>query len=90
MLMAVKNNQGEKVQLKGVVRRILVLKLKKANETLMELMNVVMEIMSLEKIVKNPVPMKIMMVVKNNQVKLVQLRGVVRWMVGMKQKMIMS
>jgi hypothetical protein len=30
MLIAVKNNQGKKVQLRGVVRRILVLKLKKA------------------------------------------------------------
>jgi hypothetical protein len=29
MLMAVKNNQGKKVQLRGVVQRILVLKLKK-------------------------------------------------------------
>jgi hypothetical protein len=32
-------------------------------ETLMELMNVVMEIMSLEKIVKNPVPMKMIIMV---------------------------
>jgi hypothetical protein len=45
-----------------------------------------MEIMLLEKIVKNPVPIKIMMVVKNNQEKLVELRGVVRKMVVMKQK----
>jgi hypothetical protein len=88
--MAVKNNQGKKLQLRGVVRRILVLKLNKAKEMLMELMNAVMEIMSLEKIVKNPVPMKIMMVVKNNQGKLVELRGVVRRMVVMKQKKIMS
>jgi hypothetical protein len=42
--MAVKNNQGKKVQLRGVVRRILVLKLKTAKETLMELMNAVMDI----------------------------------------------
>ncbi len=83
MLMAVKKNQGKKVQLRGVVRRILVLKLKKAKEMLMELMDAVMEIMSLEKIVKNPVPMKIMMVVKNNQGKLVELRGVVRRVVVM-------
>jgi hypothetical protein len=61
MLMAAKNNQGKTVQLRGVVRRILVLKLKTAKETLMELMNTVMEIMSMEKIVKNPVPMKIIM-----------------------------
>ena len=47
----------------GVVRRILVLKLKTAKETLMELMNMVMEIMSLEKIVKNLVPMKIIIMV---------------------------
>jgi hypothetical protein len=86
MLMAVKNDQGKKVQLGGVMRRNLVLKLKKAKETLMELMNVVMEIMLLEKIVKNPVPMKIMMVVKNNQGKVVELRGVVRRMVVMKKK----
>ncbi len=52
MLMAVKNNQGKKVQLRGVVRRILVLKLKKAKEMFIELMNAVMEIMLLEKIVK--------------------------------------
>jgi hypothetical protein len=50
MMMAVKNNQGKKVQLKGVVRRILVLKLKTAKETLMEFMNALMEIMSLEKL----------------------------------------
>ncbi len=66
------------------------LKLKKAKETLIELMNVVMEIMLLEKIVNNPVPMKIMMVVKNNQGKLVELRGFVRRMVVMKKKKIMS
>jgi hypothetical protein len=63
MMMAVKNNQGKKVQLMGVVRRILVLKLKTAKETLVELMNTVMEIMSLDKIVKNPVPMKIIIIV---------------------------
>ncbi len=68
--------------------RILILKLKKAKEMLMELMNAVMKIMLLEKIVKNPVPMKIMMVVKNNQGKLVELRGVVRRMVVMKKKKI--
>ncbi len=88
--MVVKKNKGKKVQLRGVVRRVLVLKLKKAKETLMELMNLVIKIMSLEKIVKNPVPMKIMMVVKNNQRKLVELRGVVRKMVVIKQKKIMS
>jgi hypothetical protein len=90
MLMVVKTNQGKKVQLRGVVRRILVLKLKKAKETLMELMNAVIEIMSLEKIMKNPVPIKVMMVLKNNQGKLVELRGVVRRMVVMKKKKIMS
>jgi hypothetical protein len=63
MLMAVKNNQGKMVQLRGVVRRILVLKLKTAKETLMELMNAVMEIMSMEKILRNPVPMKIIIMV---------------------------
>jgi hypothetical protein len=90
MLMEVKNNQGKKVQLRGVVRRILALKLKKAKETLMELLKTVMEIMSLEKILKNPVPMKILMVLKNNQGKLVELRGVVRRMVVMKEKKMMS
>jgi hypothetical protein len=59
----------------GSVRRILVLKLKKAKETLMELLKAVMEIMLLEKIMKNPKPMKIMMVVKNNQGKLVEVRS---------------
>ncbi len=63
MLVAVKNNQGKTGQLRGVVRRILVLKLKTAKEMLMEFMNAVMEIMSMEKIVKNPVPMKIMIMV---------------------------
>ena len=86
MLMVVKTNQGKKVQLRGVVRRILVLKLKKAKETLMELMNAVIEIMSLEKIMKNPVPIKVMMVLKNNQGKLVEVRRTV----VMKQKKIMS
>ncbi len=56
----------------------------------MELINAVMEIMLLEKIMKNPVPMKIMMGLKNNKGKLVELRGVVRRMVVMKQKKIMS
>jgi hypothetical protein len=63
MMMGVKNNQGKKVQLMGVVRRMLVLKLKTAKEMLMELMNTVMKIMSLEKIIKNPVPMKIIIMV---------------------------
>jgi hypothetical protein len=63
MLMVVKTNQGKTVQLKGVVRRILVLKLKKAKEMLMELLKAVMEIMSMGKIVKNPVPMKIIILV---------------------------
>jgi hypothetical protein len=74
----------------GVVRRNLVLKLKKSKEMLMKLTNGVMEIMSLEKIVKKTVPMKIIMVVKNNQEKLVELRGVVRRMVVMKKKKTMS
>jgi hypothetical protein len=86
MLMGVKTNQGKTVQLRGVVRRILVLKLKTAKKTLMELMNGVMEIVLLEKIMKNPMPMKIMMVVKNNQGKLLEVRR----MVVMKQKKIMS
>ncbi len=62
------------------------LKLKTAKEMLMELLKAVMEIMPLEKIMKNPKPMKIMMVVKNNQGKLVEVRR----MVMMKQKKIMS
>jgi hypothetical protein len=86
MLMAVKTNQGKKLQLRGVVRRILVPKLKKAKETLMELLKAVMEIMSFEKIMKNPMPIKLMMVVKNNLGKLVEVRR----MVVMKQKKIMS
>jgi hypothetical protein len=86
MLMVVKTNQGKKLQLRGVVRRILVLKLKKAKATLMELLKVVMEIMLLEKIMKNSKPMKIMIMVKNNQGKLVEARR----MVVIKQKKIMS
>jgi hypothetical protein len=62
-----KSNQGKKLQLRGVVRKILVLELKKAKETLMELLKAVMEVMLLEKIMKNLMPMKIMMVEKNNQ-----------------------
>jgi hypothetical protein len=54
MLMDVKINQGKTVQLRGVVRRILVLKLKKAKETMMELLKMVMEVMLLEKIIKIP------------------------------------
>ncbi len=50
MMMAVKNNQGKKVQLMGVVRRVLVLKLNTAKETLMELMNSVMEIIRWRKL----------------------------------------
>jgi hypothetical protein len=84
--MDVKINQGKTVQLRGVVRRILVLKLKKANKTLVELLKMVMEEMLLEKIIKNPMPMKIMMVVKNNQGKLLEVKR----MVVMKQKKIMN
>jgi hypothetical protein len=51
MLMDVKINQGKTVQLRGVVRRILVMKLKKANKTLVELLKTVMEVMLLEKII---------------------------------------
>jgi hypothetical protein len=47
---------------------------KKTKEMVMELMNVVMEITTLVKIVKNPVSMKIMMAVKTNQEKTVKLR----------------
>jgi hypothetical protein len=86
MLMDVKINQGKTVQLRGVVRRILVLKLKKAKEMLMELLKMVMKVMLLEKNIENPIPMKIMMVVKNNQGKLLEVRR----MVVMKQKKIIS
>ncbi len=84
--MGVKTNQGKTVQLRGVRRRILVLKLKTAKETLMELLKAVMEVMLLEKIMNKPMPIKIMMVVKNNQGKLVEVRR----MVVMKQKKILS
>jgi hypothetical protein len=59
---------------------------KKTKGMVVELMNVVMEIMALVIIVKNPVPMKIMMGVKNNQRKMVELRGLIRRMVVMKKK----
>jgi hypothetical protein len=36
--------------------------------------------------VKNPVPMKIMMAVKNNQGKMVELRGLIRRMIVMEKK----
>ncbi len=51
---------------------------RKTKETVMELMSVVMEITTLVKIVKNPVPMKIMM------------RGMIRRIVVMKKKKMMS
>ncbi len=51
---------------------------KKTKEMVMELMNAVMEITTLVEIVKNPVPMKIMM------------RGIIRRMVVMKKKKMMS
>ncbi len=93
MLMAVKNNQGKKVQLRGVVRRTLVLKLKTAKETLMELMNAVMEVMLLEKIVKNLVPMKIIIMV-GTVMRLIKevtvTRGVIRRIAVMKDKKMMS
>jgi hypothetical protein len=49
---------------------------KKTKETVMQLMNAVMEITVLVIIVKNPVPMKIMMAVKNNQGKMVELKEI--------------
>ncbi len=52
----------------------------------MELLKTVMEVVLLEKIINNPMPMKIMMVVKNNQGKLLEVRR----MVVMKQKKIMN
>ncbi len=81
------------MQLRGVVKRILVLKLKTANETLMELMNAVIEIMSMEKIVKNPVPMKIIIMV-GTVMRLIKemtvTSGVVWRLVVMKDKQMMS
>jgi hypothetical protein len=50
------------------------------------LMNVVMEIMALVMIVKHPVTMKIMMAVKTNPEKMVELRGMMRRIVAMKEK----
>jgi hypothetical protein len=93
MMMAVKNNKGKKVQLMGVVRRILVLKLKTVKETLMDLMNAVMEIMSMEKIMKNPVPMKIIIMV-GTVTRLIKemtvTSGVIWRLVVMKDKQMMS
>ncbi len=93
MLMTEKNNQGKTVQLREVVRRILVLKLKTAKETLMELMNVVMEIMSMEKIVKNPVSMKII-IMAGTVMRLIKemtvTSGVIWRLVVMKDKQMMS
>ncbi len=87
IMMVVKNNQGKLVELRGVVRRMVVMKQKKimsrlkkeqtmmetiknqgwkTKEMVMELMNVVMEITALVIIMKNPVPMKIMMAVKKS------------------------
>jgi hypothetical protein len=63
---------------------------KNTKEMVMELMNSVMEITALVIIVKNPVPMKIMMAVKNNQGKTVELRELIRRMVVIKKKKMMS
>jgi hypothetical protein len=63
---------------------------KKTKEMVMELMNAVMEITTLVIIVKNPVPMKVMMAVKNNQGKMVELRGLIRRIVVVKKKKMMS
>jgi hypothetical protein len=52
MLIAVKKNQEKTVQLRGVERRILLLKLKTAKKMLKKFMHTLMEIMSLEKIMK--------------------------------------
>jgi hypothetical protein len=93
MMMAVKINQEKMVQLRGVVKRILLLKLKTAKEMLMKLMNAVMEIMSLEKIVKNPVPMKIIILVGTVTRLIKELtvtRGVTWRLVVMKDKNMMS
>ncbi len=93
MMMAVKNNQGKKVQLMGVVRRILVLKPKTVKKMLIELMNAVMEIMSMEKVVKNPVPMKIIIMV-GTVTRLIKemtvVRGVIWRLVVMKDENMMS
>ncbi len=51
---------------------------KKIKETVMEFMNAVMEIMTLVEIMKNTMPMKIM------------IRGMIRRMVVMKKKKMMS
>jgi hypothetical protein len=91
--MTVKNNKGKTVQLMGVVRRVLVLKLKTAKETLMELLKVVMEIILLEKIMKNLVPMKIIIMVGTVTRLIKELtvtRGVIWRLVVMKDKNMMS
>ncbi len=91
--MAVKHNQGKKVQLRGVVRRILVLKLKTVKEMLMELMNAVIETMLMEKIVKNPVPMKIIIMVGTVMRFIKEMTvtsGVIWRLVAMKDKQMMS
>jgi hypothetical protein len=66
-----------------------VLKLKTAKEMLVELMNTLMEIMSLEKIEKNPVPMKIITMV-GKVMRLIKemtvTRGVIWRLVVMKDK----
>ncbi len=77
----------------GVVRRVLVLKLKTAKETLMELLKVVMEIILLEKIMKNLVPMKIIIMVGTVTRLIKELtvtRGVIWRLVVMKDKNMMS
>ncbi len=64
-----------------------------SEEMLIELMNVVIEIMSLEKIVTNPVPMKIMIMV-GTVTRLIKemtvMRGVIWRLVVMKDKNMMS
>jgi hypothetical protein len=59
----------------------------------MELMNALMKIMSLEKIVKNPVPMKIIIIVRTVMRSIKELtvtRGVIWRLVVMKDQIVMS
>jgi hypothetical protein len=111
IMMVIKNNKRKLVELRGVVRKMVVMKQKKIMSQLKKWANNVGNDEESGKenkgsgygvdersdgdtalviTVKNPVPMKIMMGVKNNQGKTVKLRGMIRRMVVMKKKKMMS
>ncbi len=88
-----KKQSGKEGATKGSCQKDISAEKKTAKETLMEFMNVLMEIMLLEKIVKNPVPMKIIIMVRTVMrltKELTVTRGVIWRLVVMKDQIMMS